>query len=92
MLFWKDWVGREMDLSLQVTVVDGTSGEMILSRRVAHGFQDRIPVEYVDAVESSAYPFTTAPEELSGSSKRLEQIVVLGALVGLVAIYFANTE
>jgi len=49
-------------------------------------------VKYIDAVESTAYPFTQAAEQTSGSSRRLEQIVVLGALAGLVAVYFANTE
>lgn len=91
LLFWKSWVGRQMDLVLQITVV-GDEGQMLLSRRLAHGYQDRVPVKYVEAVESTAYPFTQAEEQPSGSSRRLEQIVVLGALAGLVAVYFANTE
>ena len=91
MLFWKSWVGRQMDLALQITVVSD-DGQMLLSRRLAHSFQDRVPVKYVEAVESPAYPFTQAEEQPSGSSRRLEQIVVLGALAGLVAVYFANTE
>ena len=91
MIFWKSWVGRQMDLALQITLVSG-DGQMLLSRRLAHSFQDRVPVKYVEAVESPAYPFTQAEEQPSGSSRRLEQIVVLGALAGLVAVYFANTE
>jgi hypothetical protein len=43
-------------------------------------------------VESPTYEFTQAEPDPSKSSRRLEQVVVLGALVGLVAIYFANTE
>ena len=37
------------------------------------------------------YPFTSAETEESGWQRRTEEIVVLGALVGLVVIYFANT-
>ena len=91
LLFWKSWVGRQMDLALQITVVSG-DGQMLLSRRLVHGFRDRVPVKNMEAVESTAYPFTFAEEQSSGSSRRLEQIVVLGALAGLVAVYFANTE
>ena len=91
MIFWKSWVGRQMDLALQITVVTD-DGQMLLSRRLVHGFRDRVPVKYMEAVESTTYPFTFAEEQSSGSSRRLEQIVVLGALAGLVAVYFANTE
>jgi hypothetical protein len=92
LLFWKSWVGREMNLAVTMTLVDAADGQIIMSRRVASSFRDRIPAGDVDAVESPTYEFTQAEPDPSKSSRRLEQVVVLGALVGLVAIYFANTE
>lgn len=89
---WKSWVDREMDLAVQITVVDRADGQILVSRRVARRFQDRIPAGYMDAVESDVYPFTRAEQQASGLSRSFEEIVVVGALAGLVAIYFANTE
>ena len=89
---WKSWVDRQMDLAVQITVVDSADGQVVVSRRVARRFQDRVPVGYMDAIESDVYAFTSAEEQASGWSRRLEEIVVVGALAGLVAIYFGNTE
>jgi len=90
--FWRSWVGRQMDLAVVFTVVDQANGQILTDRRLVRSFQDRVPDEHFDAVESTAYPFTTATPGSGGFTRRLEQVVVLGALVGLVAIYFANTE
>ena len=89
---WKSWVDRKMDLAVQITVVDRADGQILVSRRVARRFQGRIPAGYMDAVESDIYPFTRAEQQASGLSRSFEEIVVVGALAGLVAIYFANTE
>lgn len=89
---WKSWFSRQMDLSAQVTVVDRATGQVLSSRHVAHHFADRLPHGYQLAIESKSYPFTKAQLQASGWTRRLEEIVVLGALVGLVAVYFANTE
>ncbi len=91
LLFWKSWVGRQMDLALQVTVTDA-EGQVLVSRRQAHGYQDRVPVDMMEAVESPTYEFTQAETEPGKTSRRVEQVVVLGALAALVAVYFANTE
>ena len=40
---------------------------------------------------SELYDFTTAETSESGWQRRIEEIVVLGTLAGLVAVYFANT-
>ena len=64
---------------------------MLLSSRVARSFSDRVPSDDFDDVNSNLYSFTTAETGESGWQRRLEEIVVLGALAALVAIYFANT-
>jgi len=91
-LFWQSWFDREMTLAAEMTLVNAGSGEILSSRRLKRSFQDRIPAKYFDAVESPEYTFTKAEPQGGGWSRRLEEIVVLGALVALVAIYFANTE
>lgn len=92
LLFFKSWVGRRMDLALQVTAVDRRDGQVLASRRVVTGYADRFPTDHLDAVQSPTYDFTQADLPASSTSRRLEQVVVLGALAGLAAIYFANTE
>jgi hypothetical protein len=92
LLFFKSWVGRRMDLALQVTAVDRHDGQVLVSRRVVTGYTDRFPTDHLEAVQSPTYDFTQADLPASSTSRRLEQVVVLGALAGLAAIYFANTE
>lgn len=90
---WPGWIARQMAFTAQFTVVDGADGQVLSSRRIARTFQDRFPHEYLTAVESTDYPaFTRATAPAGAWSRRLEQAIVLGTLVGLVAIYFANTE
>jgi hypothetical protein len=89
---WKTWIARDVGLVLQGTLVAAADGQVLSSQRVVRNFQDRIPDEHLAAVESPVYPFTAASPQESGLSRQLEEIVVLGTLVGLVAIYFANTE
>lgn len=93
LLLWKSWVARQMELAAQFTVVDRMDGQVLASRRLVRLYRDRLPHAYLTHIESSEYPaFTTATPQASGWARRLEEIVVLGTLAGLVAIYFANTE
>ncbi|MBD3221763.1 hypothetical protein GF314_11035 [bacterium] len=91
-VFWDSWVDRSMDLAVQFTLVDHADNQVVASRRVVRRFQDRVEAEQLAAVETRSYPFTMASVEGGGWSRRLEEIVVLGTLAGMVAIYFANTE
>lgn len=91
LVFWKSWVGRQMDLAVQATVTDA-EGQVLVSRRQTHAYQDRVPVEFMAAVESPTYEFTRAERQAGSASRRMEQVVVLGTLAALVAVYFANTE
>ncbi len=91
-LFWQSWFDRELTFAGEMTLVKADNSEVISSRRIKRSFQDRIPAKYFDAVESPEYTFTQAEPQGGGWARRLEEIVVLGTLVALVAIYFANTE
>ena len=91
-VFWDSWVDRSMDLAVQFTLVDHADNQVVASRRVVRRFQDRVEAEQLAAVEAQSYPFTMASVEGGGWSRRLEEILVLGTLTGMVAIYFANTE
>jgi hypothetical protein len=91
-LLWSSWVDRTMDAVVEFTLVDRSDSQVVASRRVVRRFQDRLPADQLAAVEQPLYPFTTATVEGGGWVRRLEEIVVLGTLAGLVAIYFANTE
>lgn len=91
-VFWSGWVDRQMDLAVQFTLVDTADNQVLASKRVVRRFQDRIEAGDLAALEARSYPFTMASVEGGGWSRRLEEIVVLGTLAGMVAIYFANTE
>ncbi len=89
---WRSWVEREIEVGAFLEVTEAASGRMLLNRSVVRAFNDRLPPENLDDVDSGIYPFTTAEAMESGWQRRLEEIVVLGALTGLVVIYFANTN
>ena len=89
---WKSWFSRRMAFTAQVTVVNRFDGQVLSSRRISRTFMDRVPYDHRAVIESSSYSFTQAQPQASGWTRRLEEIVVLGALAGLVAIYFANIE
>ncbi len=91
-MLWSGWVDRSVDLVVQFTLVDAADSQVITSRRVVRRFHDRVEADQVAALEAPLYPFTTAAVEGGGWTRRLEEIVVLGTLASLVAIYFANTE
>jgi hypothetical protein len=88
---WREWVARDLVLSAYITVLDPHTGRLLLSDRLERSFRDRVPNASLAAVRSDLYPFTDAALEESSWRRRLEQLVVLGTLTGLVAIYFANT-
>lgn len=89
---WRQWVDRELSVSVVVEIREAPSGRVLLSERVTRGYNDRVPGGDFDAVNSGIYGFTSAETSESAWQRRMEEIVVLGALAGLVAIYFANTS
>ena len=89
---WRQWVERELELTVAVELSEVASGRLLASERVTRRFGDRVPDGDFSAVDSDMYPFTTAETGESGWRRRLEEIVVLGTLAGLVAVYFANTQ
>ncbi len=89
---WRQWVERELELTVAVELSEVDSGRLLASERVTRRFGDRVPDGDFAAVDSDMYPFTTAETGESGWRNRMEEIVVLGALAGLVAVYFANTQ
>ncbi len=88
---WRSWIERELAAALLYKIVTVPDGRLVASRRRVHRFADRIPAGRLSHVESAAYPFTSADAPPGGAQALLEQVVVLGTLVGLVAAYFANT-
>ena len=88
---WRQWIARELSITAQVEVIEADSGRVLLADRITRRFSDRVPDGDLEHVDSKLYPFTTAQVGESGWKSRLEEMVVLGTLAGLVAVYFANT-
>jgi hypothetical protein len=88
---WRQWVSRELEVTAQVELSAADSGRILFSDRITRSFADRIADDDFRRVDSSLYDFTTAETAESGWHRRLEEIIVLGTLAGLVAVYFANT-
>lgn len=88
---WRRWIDRELSVTAQVDVTMANSGRMLLSDRITRSFSDRVPDDDFAMVDSDMYEFTTAETSESGWKGRMEEIIVLGTLAGLVAVYFANT-
>lgn len=89
---WRQWVDRELSVSVLVSVQETASGRVLLNERITRSFGDRVPDGDFGDVNSDVYGFTSAETSESAWQRRMEEIVVLGALAGLVAIYFANTS
>lgn len=89
---WRQWVERDMSVTAQVGITEVGSGRLLLNDLVERRFLDRVPSDDFDDVNSDLYPFTIAETKDSGWRGRIEAIVVLGTLAGLVAVYFANTS
>ena len=88
---WRRWVDRSLSVTAQVDIKMAGSGRLLLSDRVTRTFQDRVPGGDLDKVDSHLYPFSSAEPQESGWKGRMEELVVLSTVAGLVAVYFANT-
>ena len=88
---WQRWVARDVSVTASVNVSEKDSGRLLFKDIVTRGFSDRVDSDDFDDVESQLYDFTTAETSGSGWQNRMEEIVVLGTLVGLIAVYFSNT-
>ncbi len=89
---WRSWIARELEITVFCTLTEIPSGRILLDDQMQMRFNDRFAVDDLVRVDSPLYDFTTA-EPINGSwHNRLEEIVVLGTLAGLVAVYFANTS
>ena len=88
---WQRWVARDISVTASVDISAADSGRLLFKDLVERRFSDRVDSGDFDDVESDIYEFTNAEKTGSGWQSRMEEIVVLGTLVGLIAIYFANT-
>lgn len=88
---WRQWVDRELSVTVLATVLDRESGRLLYDGRLTRAYGDRVPAARFDDVRSSAYGLGNAVIAEGGWRRRVEQTVVLGTLAGLVALYFANT-
>lgn len=88
---WQRWVARDVAVTTSVQVSTVPTGQLLFKDIVERRFSDRVDNDDFEDVESDLYDFTTAETAGSGWQNRMEEIVVLGTLVGLIAIYFANT-
>lgn len=89
---WRDWVAREVSFTALYTIVETPGGRVLYNDRIRRDYLDRVPSDDLADCQSPAYAFTNADVQESGWQRRIEEIVVLGTLAGLVAIYFANTD
>lgn len=89
---WRSWVGRDVTVTAMLDCYEADSGRILLQQRMIRSFSDRVPDDSFADVNSGTYPFSSAQPGEGAWQRRVEQIVVLGALAGLVAIYFANTR
>ena len=83
---WKRWVSRSVEVTCTVEVVDDASGQLLMSNRITRGFHDRLDQDFFDDVNSDVYDFTSSETSESGWKRRTEELVVLGTLVGLIAV------
>ena len=88
---WQRWIARDVSVTASIDVADADSGRLLFKDIVTRRFSDRVDNDDFDDVESQLYDFTTAETSGSGWKNRMEEIVVLGTLVALIAVYFSNT-
>ena len=88
---WQRWVGRELAVTTAVEISGSPGGQLLFKEILERKFSDRVDNDDFDNVESDLYDFTNAQKTGSGWQNRMEEIIVLGTLVALIAIYFANT-
>lgn len=88
---WRRWVTRSVEVSATLEVTEQPSGQLLMADRFTRVFHDRLDEDAFGAVNSPMYDFTTAETSESGWKRRTEELIVLGTLAGLIAVYFANT-
>lgn len=88
---WRTWVDREIAVSAIVVLRDRRDGRVLLDRSLTRRYGDRIDAGRHDDVETAAYAFTEGRLTDQGIYGIVEEVVVLGALAGLVTAYFATT-
>jgi len=88
---WRRWVSRALEVTATVEVTERPSGRLLMADRLTRGFHDRLENDAFPAVNSDVYDFTSAGTSETGWKRRTEELVVLGTLAGLIAVYFANT-
>ncbi len=88
---WRSWLDRELAVTAVYKVVRLPDGLVLAERRRVHRYADRIRAGDRVLVESDLYPFTAAEPPAGRGRALLEQTLVIGTLVGMVAAYFANT-
>jgi hypothetical protein len=88
---WSRWVDRDLEATALLTVRDRGTGRLLLDRRVVKTYNDRIGNKSLDEVNSDLYAFTAAKPDEGGLRGILEEVVVIGALTSMVAVYFANS-
>jgi hypothetical protein len=88
---WWQWVDRDLSASADIQIIEADTGRLVFDDLVVRQFSDRIGADDFSAINSEIYSFTTAEPSESGWHRRLEEIVVVGTLTGMVAVYFANT-
>lgn len=88
---WRQWIDRKLSATVKFAVIDRASGRVYCDRRVTRSFGDRFDAGDFAAVNGGAFEFASAEPGEGGLRAILEELIVLGALTGLVAVYFANT-
>lgn len=88
---WKRWIDRSLTVTAQLDIREAQSGRILLRQTLERSLADRLEAGDLLAVQSPLYPFTSTQAAEGAGRRRLETVVVLGALAGLVAVYFANT-
>jgi len=88
---WQRWVARDLTVTASVEISAADSGQLYFKDILERRFSDRIDNGDFNDVGSNLYDFTNAEKAGSGWQARMEEIVVLGTLVALIAVYFANT-
>jgi len=89
---WRRWVARNIQVTANVELTRNETGRLLLAERMTRTFSDRLEDKFFEDVNSEVYDFTAAATSESGWKRRTEEIVVLGTLVALIAVYFSNTS
>ena len=89
---WRTWIDRECTVSATVMLRDRRDGMILHNDRAVRTFGDRFAAGQLPHITESNYEFNEARiADGGGIQSILEEVVVLGALAGLIAVYFATT-